>query len=92
MIFECNDSCSCNTITCNNRVVQKGLTHRFEVFKTQDKGWGVRSLRMIQKGSFVCEYVGEIITDSEADKRDDDSYVFDLGSRVCRNSVSLIIK
>lgn len=67
--------------------MQKGLTHRFEVFKTLDKGWGVRSLRVIQKGSFVCEYVGEIITDAEADKRDDDSFVFDLESRVCRNSV-----
>jgi hypothetical protein len=58
MIFECNDRCSCNAITCNNRVVQKGLTQRFELFKTTDKGWGIRTLRLIPKGSFVCEYVG----------------------------------
>jgi euchromatic histone-lysine N-methyltransferase len=86
MIFECNDRCSCNAITCNNRVVQKGLTQRFELFKTTDKGWGIRTLRLIPKGSFVCEYVGEIITDMEADRREDDSFLFDLENRVCRNA------
>lgn len=88
MIFECNDSCSCNAITCNNRVVQKGLTQRFELFKTEDRGWGIRTLRPIPKGSFVCEYIGEIITDLEADRREDDSFLFDLENRVCKNNVS----
>lgn len=35
-----------------------------------------------QQGSYVCEYVGEIITDLEADQRQDDSYLFDLDNRV----------
>lgn len=30
----------------------------------------------------MCEYVGEIITDLEADLREDDSYLFDLDNRV----------
>lgn len=34
------------------------------------------------QGSYVCEYVGEIITDLEADQRQDDSYLFDLDNRV----------
>ncbi|XP_054008738.1 histone-lysine N-methyltransferase EHMT2 isoform X1 [Hylaeus anthracinus] len=81
MLFECNPACDCNRITCNNRVVQHGLTQRFQLFRTQGKGWGLRTLRHISKGSYVCEYVGEIISDSEADHREDDSYLFDLDNR-----------
>nr|XP_033326268.1 histone-lysine N-methyltransferase EHMT1 isoform X2 [Megalopta genalis] len=82
MLFECNPACDCNRITCNNRVVQHGLTQRFQLFRTKGKGWGLRTLRHIPKGSYVCEYVGEIISDSEADHREDDSYLFDLDNRV----------
>ncbi|XP_017789410.1 PREDICTED: histone-lysine N-methyltransferase EHMT2 [Habropoda laboriosa] len=81
MLFECNPACDCNRITCNNRVVQHGLTQRFQLFRTKGKGWGLRTLRHIPKGSYVCEYVGEIISDSEADHREDDSYLFDLDNR-----------
>ncbi|KAK2584128.1 hypothetical protein KPH14_006564 [Odynerus spinipes] len=81
MLFECNPACDCNRITCNNRVVQHGLTQRFQLFRTKGKGWGLRTLRHIPKGTYVCEYVGEIISDSEADHREDDSYLFDLDNR-----------
>ncbi|XP_046738026.1 histone-lysine N-methyltransferase EHMT2 isoform X1 [Diprion similis] len=81
MLFECNQACDCNRITCNNRVVQHGLTQRFQLFRTKGKGWGLRTLRFILKGTYVCEYVGEIISDSEADHREDDSYLFDLDNR-----------
>ncbi|XP_043464292.1 histone-lysine N-methyltransferase EHMT2 isoform X2 [Leptopilina heterotoma] len=82
MLFECNPSCDCNKITCNNRVVQHGMTQRFQLFRTKEKGWGLRTLKHIPKGTYVCEYVGEIISDSEADHREDDSYLFDLDNRV----------
>lgn len=81
MLFECNPACDCNRITCNNRVIQHGLTQRFQLFRTKGKGWGLRTLRHIPKGTYVCEYVGEIISDSEADHREDDSYLFDLDNR-----------
>ena len=82
MIFECNRACNCWT-TCSNRVVQKGIQCRLQVFRTKNMGWGVRSLKQIPRGSFVCEYVGEIISDTDADRRHDDSYLFDLDHRVC---------
>ena len=31
MIFECNDLCECNVASCNNRVVQHGITARIQV-------------------------------------------------------------
>lgn len=30
----------------------------------------------------LCRYIGEIITDFEADQREDDSYLFDLDNKV----------
>jgi len=33
------------------------------------KGWGIRSPELIPRGSFVCEYVGEYISDDEAESR-----------------------
>lgn len=82
MIFECNEACACNAITCNNRVVQHGIMQRFQLFRTGSKGWGIRTIRNIPKGTYVCEYIGEIINDFEADQREDDSYLFDLDNRV----------
>ena len=42
----------------------------------------MRALEPIPKGAFVCDYVGELITDAEADNREDDSYLFDLENTV----------
>ena len=55
---------------------------QLELFKTKKQGWGVKARHEIPKGTFVCEYVGELITDSKADERKDDSYLFDLDYKV----------
>ncbi|XP_064649303.1 histone-lysine N-methyltransferase EHMT2-like [Lineus longissimus] len=80
LLFECNHNCRCWT-TCNNRVVQNGITCRLQLFRTRGRGWGVRTLLDIPQGTFLCEYIGEIISDSEADRREDDSYLFDLDNK-----------
>ncbi|EEC11008.1 histone-lysine N-methyltransferase, bat/ehmt, putative [Ixodes scapularis] len=93
MLFECSRACLCWS-NCYNRVVQNGITcvsqfgipglpsaRTFLLFRTRGKGWGVRTLQDIPRGTFVCEYIGEILSDSEADKREDDSYLFDLENR-----------
>ncbi|XP_062930039.1 histone-lysine N-methyltransferase EHMT1-like isoform X5 [Mobula hypostoma] len=80
LIFECNHACGCWR-TCKNRVVQNGIRVRLQTYRTHKMGWGVRSLQDIPKGHFICEYVGELITDAEADVREDDSYLFDLDNK-----------
>ncbi|KAM4877657.1 histone-lysine N-methyltransferase EHMT1 isoform 2-T2 [Thomomys bottae] len=80
LIFECNHACSCWR-NCRNRVVQNGLRARLQLYRTEDMGWGVRSLQDIPLGTFVCEYVGELISDTEADVREEDSYLFDLDNK-----------
>nr|XP_014342069.1 PREDICTED: histone-lysine N-methyltransferase EHMT1 isoform X4 [Latimeria chalumnae] len=80
LIFECNHACSCWR-TCQNRVVQNGLRVRLQLYRTEKMDWGVRALQDIPQGTFVCEYVGELISDAEADVREDDSYLFDLDNK-----------
>ncbi|KAK8621193.1 hypothetical protein V6N13_067634 [Hibiscus sabdariffa] len=60
MIYECGSSCPCLR-NCKNRVTQTGFKVHFEVFKTKDRGWGLRSWDPIRAGTFICEYAGEVI-------------------------------
>ncbi|XP_043954714.1 histone-lysine N-methyltransferase SUV39H1-like [Gambusia affinis] len=83
-IYECNSRCNCGP-DCANRVVQKGIQFDLCIFKTENgRGWGVRTLQHIKKNTFVMEYVGEIITTDEAEKRghfydcQGSTYLFDL--------------
>ena len=67
-IYECNSKCDCDNY-CKNRVVQHGRKIHVEIFKTSDRGWGLRSSEDIQLGQFIDTYRGEIITSQEADRR-----------------------
>lgn len=57
--------------------------------KTEGRGWGVKTLLDIPKGIFICEYIGELISDSEADGREDDSYLFDLDTEMVIRTASM---
>ena len=75
-IYECNQTCACMT-TCLNRVVQLSLRARLQVFKTQSKGWGIRTLVDLPQGSFVCTYVGKVHV-SEEEAGFEDAYFADM--------------
>lgn len=57
-IYECSVLCKCDKLMCQNRVVQHGIQVRLQVFNTEKKGWGLRCLDDIDKGTFVCTYSG----------------------------------
>ncbi|KAL1338685.1 hypothetical protein HN51_033292 [Arachis hypogaea] len=80
LIHECGPTCQCFP-NCKNRASQTGLKHHMEVFKTKDRGWGLRSLDPIRAGSFICEYAGEVIDQARlnqlAKEGDANEYVFD---------------
>lgn len=67
-IFECNKKCKC-TSECNNRVVQLGSKVNVCIYKTSLYGWAVKTTQNIKKGQFVSQYIGEIITVNESEKR-----------------------
>jgi len=41
-----------------------------EIFKTENRGWGLRCPENLRRGQFIDTYVGEIITSAEADRRE----------------------
>ncbi|KAJ4884445.1 hypothetical protein Rs2_34538 [Raphanus sativus] len=81
MVYECGPTCPCHA-SCKNKVIQTGLKFRMEVFKTGNRGWGLRSWDPIRAGSFICEYAGEVKDRGELRmEQEDDEFVFDT-SRV----------
>lgn len=82
-IYECNAKCSCPS-DCSNRIVQLGRKIPLCIFRTEGRGWGVKTTEPIKPNTFVTEYVGEVITNEEAEKRGKKcdaqgiTYLFDL--------------
>uniref|UniRef100_A0A8C6MJQ8 SET domain, bifurcated 2 n=1 Tax=Nothobranchius furzeri TaxID=105023 RepID=A0A8C6MJQ8_NOTFU len=58
-LYECGPWCGCVRSRCQNRLVQRGLRVRLQVFQTEDRGWGVRCRDDLDRGTFVCIYAGE---------------------------------
>ena len=89
LITECNSRCRCASFTasCGNRVVQAAPVSpsaRLLVFKSADRGWGVLTLRRIPARSYVCEYVGELLSEQAAELQRDpevgsDRFLIDTG-------------
>ncbi|KAB5535169.1 hypothetical protein GE09DRAFT_1142812 [Coniochaeta sp. 2T2.1] len=73
-IYECHTGCNCSP-QCPNRVVERGRQVPLQVFRTEERGWGVRSPVEIKKGQFVDKYLGEIITPQEANRRRKQSHM-----------------
>ncbi|XP_007530259.1 histone-lysine N-methyltransferase SETMAR [Erinaceus europaeus] len=67
-VFECHALCPCGE-DCRNRLVQRGLQVQLQVFQTDAKGWGLRTLDPIPRGRFICEYAGELLGSAEAQRR-----------------------
>ncbi|XP_051207849.1 histone-lysine N-methyltransferase family member SUVH9-like [Lolium perenne] len=72
IVYECGDLCDC-TMSCLNRLTQREMKHRLEVFRSKETEWGVRTLDLIQPGAFVCEYSGDVVPSDVA--MDEDSFI-----------------
>ncbi|GLT91132.1 hypothetical protein SLE2022_090350 [Rubroshorea leprosula] len=80
LVYECGPTCKCPP-SCYNRVSQHGIRYQLEIFMTEKNGWGARSLNSIASGSFICEYLGELLNHEEADQRIECfDYLYDIGS------------
>jgi SET domain-containing protein len=63
-------------------VAQRGCAFHLELVRTLNKGWAVRTLETIPRGSFVVEYAAEVIHERTAQRRsavndsEGDNYMF----------------
>ncbi|XP_006647777.1 histone-lysine N-methyltransferase SUVR5 [Oryza brachyantha] len=95
-IYECNSSCTCDA-SCQNKVLQRGLLVKLEIFRTENRGWAVRAAEPIPQGTFVCEYIGEVlkvkddgaIRNVEREAKGGSSYLFEITSQVDRERVRI---
>ena len=68
-IYECNSNCRCPP-DCSQRVLQNGCTIPLKVeYISPQTGFGLFSTTEITEGSFIIEYIGELITKDEASLR-----------------------
>lgn len=77
--FACQTACHCvNELArlhcsrgvCGNAVVRAGVRFKLRVVLTEKKGAGVLADEDIPSGQFVIEYIGEVVTEEEADRRE----------------------
>lgn len=76
MVYECNSKCHCGP-NCKTKITQRGRKYPLEIFKTESRGWGLRSTQDLRKGDFVDMYFGKVITEKDAETRDQ-AYLFSL--------------
>lgn len=70
----------------NSQVIQRGRdkSMNLEIFHTGNRGWGVRTKSDIKTGQFIGVYAGEIVSESESEKRGElydrvgRTYIFDM--------------
>ncbi|KAF7660266.1 hypothetical protein LDENG_00285190 [Lucifuga dentata] len=60
-VYECGPWCDCDRALCQNRLVQRGIRVRLQVFQTDNRGWGVRCRDDLDCGTFVCMYAGVLL-------------------------------
>lgn len=70
MLWICNPSCGCGP-GCVSKAAERGRTAALKIKRVAGKGWGVflDQEEPIPPRTFVSRYVGEVITNSEADRR-----------------------
>lgn len=67
---ECSPSNCPTREKCRNQKIQKhDIAPGVERFMTENKGWGVRTKLPIEKGTYILEYVGEVVTEREFKER-----------------------
>ncbi|CAI0427655.1 unnamed protein product [Linum tenue] len=64
--ISCSKSCRCSE-NCTNRPFRKDK--KIRIVKTELCGWGVVAAEPINKGEFVIEYIGEVISDALCEQR-----------------------
>lgn len=66
--MECGESCTANP-NCLNQRFEKCIYRKVQAKPVESKGWGLITLEFIPSGTFIIEYVGEVIDSYEFNRR-----------------------
>jgi SET domain-containing protein len=72
--------------SCRNLGLQRGETKKLRVEESEVEGWGLFAAEQIFKNELIGEYLGEIVSQDEANRRGsvydkvNVSYLFNLNS------------
>ncbi|XP_051027895.1 histone-lysine N-methyltransferase, H3 lysine-36 specific isoform X2 [Acomys russatus] len=69
LLYECHPTVCPAGGRCQNQCFSKRQYPDVEIFRTLQRGWGLRTKTDIKKGEFVNEYVGELIDEEECRSR-----------------------
>ncbi|XP_066200817.1 histone-lysine N-methyltransferase, H3 lysine-36 specific isoform X2 [Saccopteryx leptura] len=69
LLYECHPTVCPAGGRCQNQCFTKRQYPDVEIFRTLQRGWGLRTKTDIKKGEFVNEYVGELIDEEECRAR-----------------------
>ncbi|KAI9485998.1 MAG: hypothetical protein EXX96DRAFT_27658 [Benjaminiella poitrasii] len=70
LFYECEPKyCPCGERCSNQRFQRKEKIKGLQVFQTENRGWGLRTLIDIKKGELVTEYRGEVISQELCEER-----------------------
>lgn len=83
LMVECNPLICPAGDNCQNQLFEKRHYPPLMPYRTEGRGWGLKTLTDLKKGQFVIEYVGEMIDEEEYQKRlkkmheaNDENYYF----------------
>lgn len=80
---ECDLSCGLGEQCANNSIQKHFSPAVVERFMTNEKGWGIRTKTAMPSGTFIMEYLGEVVTDKEFKRRMHTEYQKDPTITVC---------
>lgn len=70
MYTECSPkTCPCADKCQNTKIQRHIVAPGVERFMTENKGWGVKTKQPLKKGTYILEYVGEVVTEREFKER-----------------------
>ncbi|KAL8580841.1 hypothetical protein ACOMHN_017345 [Nucella lapillus] len=69
LMYECNPNVCPAKEACGNQRFQKRDYPESAPYRTESRGWGLKTLVDIKKGQFVNEYVGDLIDEEECRRR-----------------------
>lgn len=72
------ETCPCGDHCQNRRIQKHQIAPGVERFMTAHKGWGVHTKQIVKKGTYILEYVGEVVTEREFKDRMATLYTSDI--------------